>query len=125
MNVSLLKRPNPSSNGVPPVSCPGEEQCVAVALQECERNRQVVGVLVDLVPALLPFIGELVQLGMIGVINCMMIEAVMYGYTPSATIEKFFKPASGEEVQHTEQLIVLDVILQRACDRRQARGCWR
>ena len=28
---------------------------------------------------------------MIGVINCMMIDAVMYGYTPSATIEKFFR----------------------------------
>ena len=69
-----------------------EEQRLPVALEQRQRHGQPVGVLVDLVAALLPSFDSSLRRGMIGVINCMMIEAVMYGYTPSATIEKFCRP---------------------------------
>ena len=65
----------------------------AVGLQQRHRDGQVAGVLVDLVAPVLTFPAEgLEARARRPCISCMMIEALMYGFTPSATTEKFDSP---------------------------------
>ena len=65
---------------------------VAIGLQQRERHGQVARVLVDLGPAVLAFARSACRRGTTPVMSCMMIEALMYGLTPIATIENERRP---------------------------------
>ncbi len=42
-----------------------------------------------------------------------MIDALIYGFTPSAMIEKFCKAAAGKEVQQLQEAVLADDALER------------
>ena len=77
MNVSLLKRPNPASNGVPPVCVREKRMRGRSAWRNASGTvKKWVYWLILFRPCWPSFESSLSR-GMIGVINCMMIEAVM------------------------------------------------
>ncbi len=45
--------------------------------------------------------------------SCMMIDAVMYGIDPERDDREVLETTSGEEVEHAEELVVLDEVRQR------------
>ena len=50
--------------------------------------------------------------GITPVISCMMIEALMYGFTPRAIDREAREAAAGDQVQHAEQGVALEELLE-------------
>ena len=99
-----LPRSNGVMTGMPPAICAGQDGEEAVGLEERHRHGQVAGVLVDLVAAVLAFaLRAPAARGRRPVISCMMIEALMYGFTPEADDREVRQAAAREQVQQAEE----------------------
>ena len=100
--------------------CGAQDGQVAVGLEQRQRHGQVARVLVDLVAAVLAFTLSAWRRGTTPVISCMMIEALMYGFTPMATIEKVDRPPPENRSSSCRNVWLLDQVARRRRGRRPA-----
>ncbi len=90
----------------------GKEECLTVALQKRKGNGQEVGVLVDLVAALLAFVRQFVQPGNHRRKQLHDDRGGDVGIDTQRHDREVAQTASGEEVEHAEELISLDIVRQ-------------